>query len=86
MGIWFIDRPGINNHFGAGIYGPRNNCRESSNMGSHSTVFSAEMMAILRGVAQNYLLAKSITMRIVWICCDSRAAVVALEKLLLSQL
>jgi hypothetical protein len=52
MDIWFTDRPGINKHFGGCIYGPRDNCRESSHMGSPSAVFSAEMMAILRSCAE----------------------------------
>jgi hypothetical protein len=52
MDIWFTYRPGINNHFGAGIYGPRDNCRESSHMGSLSAVFSAGVMAILRSCAE----------------------------------
>jgi hypothetical protein len=52
MDIRFTDRPGINNHFGAGIYGPRDNCRESGHMGSLSAVFSVEVMAILRSCAE----------------------------------
>jgi len=27
--IWYTDRSGINNHFGAGIYGPRDNHNEN---------------------------------------------------------
>jgi hypothetical protein len=45
--LWFTDGSGIQDCFGAGIYGPPYN-RESIPMGSLSTVFSAEVMAILR--------------------------------------
>jgi hypothetical protein len=46
--IWYMDRSGISNHFGAGVYGPRNDCRESILMGSLFTVFKAEVMTFLR--------------------------------------
>jgi hypothetical protein len=52
MDICFTYRPGINNHFGAGIYGPRDICGESSHMGSLSAVFSAGVLAILRSCAE----------------------------------
>jgi hypothetical protein len=43
--IWYKDRLGIRNSFG-GVYGLRN--YHSSPMGSLSTVFQVEVMAILR--------------------------------------
>jgi hypothetical protein len=43
-----MDRSGIHDCFGAGIYEPLYNYRESIPMGSLSTVFSTKMMAILR--------------------------------------
>jgi len=52
MDIRFTDRPGINSHFGAGIYGPRDNCRESSHTGSLSALVSAGVMAILRSCTE----------------------------------
>ena len=48
MDLWFTDGSGIHDCFGAGIYEPLYNYRESIPMGSLSTVFSAKMMAILR--------------------------------------
>jgi hypothetical protein len=46
-------------------------------MGSLSTVFSAEVMAILRCAE---LLTKNLTRRRIHICSDSRAAIAALAK------
>jgi hypothetical protein len=48
-------------------------------MGSLSTVFFAEVMAILRCV--ELLLRKNLTRRRIHICSDSRAAVAALVKI-----
>jgi ribonuclease HI len=75
---WFTDGSGIQNCFGAGIYGPSCNYRESIPMGSLSTVFSAEVMAILR--CTKLLLTKNLTRRRIHICSDSRAAIAALAK------
>jgi ribonuclease HI len=47
-------------------------------MGSLSTVFSAEVMAILR--CMEFLLTKNLTRRKIPICSDSRAALAALAK------
>jgi hypothetical protein len=48
VNLWFTDWSQINDCFGAGFYGPLCNYRESIPMGSHSTMLSAEVMAILR--------------------------------------
>jgi hypothetical protein len=48
VGLWFTDGSEIHNCFGAGMFGPLYNYRESIPMGSLFTVFSAEVMAILR--------------------------------------
>jgi hypothetical protein len=72
------DRSGIQNCFGAGIYGPPYYYWESIPMGSLSTVFSAEVMAILR--CAELLLTKNLTRRRVHICSDSTAAIAALAK------
>ena len=45
--IWNMDRPGISSCFGVGVYGPRVDRREIITMGSLSTVFQVEMIAIL---------------------------------------
>jgi hypothetical protein len=76
--IWYTDRSGINNHFDAGIYGPRDNQKENIPVGSLSTVFQAEVMAILR--CRELLLFKNITRR-TNICSDKRAAMAALAKI-----
>jgi hypothetical protein len=46
--LWFTDRSGIHDCFGAGFYGHLYNYSEHIPMGSLSTVFSAEVMGILR--------------------------------------
>jgi hypothetical protein len=46
--FWVTDGSGIHDYFGAGIYGPLFNYRESIPMGGLSMVFSAEVMAFLR--------------------------------------
>jgi hypothetical protein len=74
----FTDGAGIQNWFGAGIYGPSHDYTESIRMGSLSTVFSAEVMAILR--CAEILLTKNLTRRRIHICSDSRAAIAALVK------
>jgi hypothetical protein len=65
--------------FGAGICGLSCNYRESIPVGSLSTVFSAEGMAILR--CTELLLTKHRTRRRIHICSDSRAAIAALAKI-----
>jgi hypothetical protein len=74
--LCFTNRSGIHDGFVAGMYGPLYNYRESIPMGSLSTVFSAEVMAILRCTE---LLTKNLTRRI-HICSDSRAVLAALAK------
>jgi hypothetical protein len=76
--LWFTDGSGIHDCFGAGIYGPLYNYRESIPMDSLSMVFSAEVMAILRCTELH--LTKNLTRRRIHICCDSRAAMAALAK------
>ena len=46
--IWLPDSSGINNGFGANVYGPMDNHREIIPMGCLSAVFQAQVMAILR--------------------------------------
>jgi hypothetical protein len=60
MDLWFVDMSGINECFGAGIYGPRHIHRESIHLDNLFTVFLAKVMAILRCVE---LLVKNMTMR-----------------------
>jgi len=73
--IWYTERSGIGNRFGAGVYGPRDNHKENIPLGSLSTAFQAEVMAILR--CTELLLFKNITRRI-HICFDKRAAMATL--------
>jgi hypothetical protein len=58
MYLWFTDGLGTHNCFCAGIFGPLYNYRENIPRGSLSTVFSAEVMAILR--CTELLLTKSL--------------------------
>ena len=76
--LWFTDGSGINDCFGAGFYGPKENHRESIPVGSHSTVFTAEILAILK--CTEYLLNKDTKGKKINICSDSRAAIQALAK------
>jgi ribonuclease HI len=76
--LWFTDGSGIWACFGAGIYGPSYNYRESIPKGSLSTVFSAEVMAILRCI--ELLLTKNLMKRRIHICSDSRAAIAVLAN------
>jgi ribonuclease HI len=76
--LWFTDGSGIQDCFGAGIYGPSYEYRESIPMGSLSTIFSVEVMAILR--CTELLLTKNLMRRRIHICSDSRAAIAALAK------
>ncbi|XP_071579823.1 uncharacterized protein [Temnothorax nylanderi] len=76
--LWFTDGSGINNCFGAGFYGPKDDHRESIPVGSHSTVFTAEILAILR--CTEHLLSNNTRGRKINICSDSRAAILALAK------
>jgi hypothetical protein len=76
--LWFMDWLGIHDCFGAGIYGPSYNYSKSIPMGSLSTVFLAEVMAILQ---YTELLSENLMRRRIHICCDSRAALVALAKI-----
>ncbi|XP_071574629.1 uncharacterized protein [Temnothorax nylanderi] len=76
--LWFTDGSGINDRFGAEFYGPKDNHRESIPVGSHSTVFTAEMLAILKYT--EHLLSNNIRGREINICSDSRAAILALAK------
>jgi hypothetical protein len=76
--LWFTDRSGIHDCFGAGICGSLYNYRENIPMGSLSMVFSADVMAILS--CTELLLTKNLTRRRIHICSDSRAALAALAK------
>jgi hypothetical protein len=78
MDLCLTDGSGINDRFGASIYGPKYNYRQSILMGSISTAFSAEMMAILRRA--ELFLVKNMTRRI-HICSDSRGPSAAQGKL-----
>jgi hypothetical protein len=76
--LWFTGGSGIQDCFGAGIYGPLYNYRESITNGSLATVFSAEVMAVPR--CTELLLTKNLTRRRIHICSESRAGLAALAK------
>jgi hypothetical protein len=73
-----MDGSGINNHFSAGVYGPRDNHRESIPMGSLCTVFQAEVMAIVR--CTQLLLSRNIMRQRIHFCSDNRTAIAAPAK------
>jgi hypothetical protein len=66
MDVWFTDGSGINDSFGACIYGPLYNYRNIIRMGILSTEFLTEVLAILS--CAEFLLVKNITMRRIHIC------------------
>jgi hypothetical protein len=74
---WYTDSSGISNCRYICIYGPKDNHGDSISMGSLSTVFQAEVMAILK--CTELLLSKNITRRI-YTCLDRRGAIAALQK------
>ena len=78
VAISYTDGSEICNRFGAGVHGQRGNHRERSPMGSLSTVFPVEVMAVLR--CTELLLPENVTRRRKHICPDSRAAIAASAK------
>jgi hypothetical protein len=72
--LCFTDGSEANDYFGAGIYGPRH-CHGESSL---STVFSVEVMAILK--CAELLLVKNMTMTRTPVCSNSRTASAALAK------
>jgi len=78
VGIWYTEGAGFGSGFSAGIYGLRDSHRESIPMGSLSTVFQAEVVAILR--CTELPLSKNVTGTRIHVCCDERAAIAILVK------
>ena len=76
--LWFTNGSGIHDCFVSGIYRPLYNYMESSHIGSISTVFSAEVLTILR--CTELLLTKNLIRKRIHICSDRRAAITALAK------
>ncbi len=76
---WYTDGSGYRGGYGAGVYGPQSDHRESIPMGKHATVFQAEVLAIQR--CSEHLLSKEVTCCRIRIFSDSRAAIEALMKL-----
>jgi len=72
------NRSGANDRYGAGIYGPRNDHKESIHLGKLATVFQAEVLAIHR-CAETLLTRADANYRY-HICSDSRAVLDALCK------
>jgi len=78
VAISYMDRLGISIRFGAGVYGPRDNHRQRSPMGSLCTAFPVEVMAVLR--CTQLLLPENVTRRRTHIRSDSREAIAAPAK------
>ncbi|XP_011699563.1 PREDICTED: uncharacterized protein LOC105456897 [Wasmannia auropunctata] len=74
--VWYTDGSKTDTGAGAGIYGCRKGVRETLPLGEFTTVFQAEVAAIM-GCAQT-LIASGVTRRRIRICSDSRAALGAL--------
>ena len=75
---WYTDGSGYGGRFGAGIYQPTRNYRESIPMGEWATVFQAEVLGILK--CAEYLNNNSAEGKTIYICTDSQAALGALQK------
>ncbi|XP_014476493.1 PREDICTED: uncharacterized protein LOC106745422 [Dinoponera quadriceps] len=69
---------GLNDDFGAGVYGLGKDYRESISLDSMATVFHAEVTAILR--CAELLTSRETLNRKIVICNDSKAALSALVK------
>jgi len=78
VNYWYTDGSGTNDRYGAGIYGPKNNHRESIYLGNLATVFQGEVLAIHR--CAEILLAGVDARHRYCICSDSKAALDALNK------
>ncbi|XP_020296545.1 uncharacterized protein LOC109861345 [Pseudomyrmex gracilis] len=75
---WFTDGSGANGRFGAAIYCPGSNHRESFFLGRLATVFQAEVLSILE--CARLLLSKETKKRRINIYTESKAAIGALAK------
>ncbi|XP_011686394.1 PREDICTED: uncharacterized protein LOC105449095 [Wasmannia auropunctata] len=75
---WYTDGSGVGGRFGAGVYGPTIDYRESIPVGGLATVFQAEVLAIHR--CAEILTETRRSRHTIYICSDSRAAIEALTK------
>ena len=76
--VWFTDGSVTAEGSGAGIYGDKPRVRISHPLGRHSTVFQAEITAITVCVMEN--LNRGYSGKHIYICTDSRAALLALNS------
>ncbi|XP_011687449.1 PREDICTED: uncharacterized protein LOC105449763 [Wasmannia auropunctata] len=76
--LWYTDGSGAGGCFGAGVFGPTIDYRESIPVGGLATVFQAEVLAIHR--CAEILMETRRSRHTIYICSDSRAAIEALTK------
>lgn len=76
--IWFTDGSQMDNRTGYGITNPSLNIKHYGNMGTHMTVFLAEISAI--NVCTNLITDRGTVNRTIIICSDSSSALKALDK------
>ncbi|XP_058791044.1 uncharacterized protein LOC131664172 [Phymastichus coffea] len=75
--IWFTDWSKGENGTGFGICGPKRSLDSSHKLREYNTVFQAEMAAI--GTCASKLLLEKVVGRVIRICTDSQASIMALE-------
>jgi hypothetical protein len=73
--VFFSDGSLCEGSAGSGVFSDVLNVRESYALGSHATVFQSEVYAIL--AISEYCISEGIVNRVVSICSDSRAALLA---------
>lgn len=76
--IWFTDGSKMGPDVGLGVYGERPRFRLSKSLGSHASIFQAELLAIIECVEAN--LRKNYTNHTIYINVDSQAALLALRS------
>ncbi|KAJ8981785.1 hypothetical protein NQ317_000028 [Molorchus minor] len=76
--VWFTDGSKIGDMAGAGVYGKTTGTELVFALGSYATVFQAEVYAILACGLEN--LKRAPKGKIIQICSDSRAALLAIES------
>jgi len=77
---WYTDGSLINKSAGAGIFCANPSVEQSISLGKYSSIFLAEIRAILEGVRLNRRLNNSNFTQNIFICSDSQAALKALSS------
>jgi hypothetical protein len=80
--VFFTDGSLCKGRAGADVFSDILNVRETYALGSHATVFQSEVYAIL--ACSEYCISEGIVTRVVSICSDSKAALLALKSYAMS--